>query len=101
MFPLVVEGGIPAEVVRRDVHGGGNVVAVGPEQVHPRLGIVVTEACGVLPFQGDDVRPHIPGVLIQLPHGFLQINSIFITKESVVTQPFRTRPGGNVLHVAV
>ena len=47
------------------------------------------------------MRPHISVVLIQFLHGLLQVRSIFITKEPVITKPFRTRPGGDVLHVAV
>ena len=100
VIPLVVVGGVPAEMIRRDIHGGGDVVAICPEQIHPRLGIVIAKTGRVLPFQGDDVRPHVAGILIQLQHGFPQIHSIFITKESVVTQPFRARPSGDVLHVA-
>ena len=48
MVPLVVVGGIPAEVIRRDVHSGGDVIAVCPEQILPRLGIVVAKTGGVL-----------------------------------------------------
>ena len=80
VIPLVVVGGVPAEMIRRDIHGGGDVVAICPEQVPPRLGIVIAKTGRVLPFQGDDVRPHVAGVLIQLPHGLFQIHSIFITK---------------------
>ena len=101
MLALIVEGSVPVEVVRLDVHGGGDVIAVGPEQIPPRFGIVVAKTRGVLTLQRENMSPHIPAVLIQLPHGFLQVHSIFITKEPVVTQPFRTRPGCNVLHVAV
>jgi len=67
-------------MIRRDIHGGGDVVAICPEQIHPRLGIVIAKTGRVLPFQGDDVRPHVAGVLIQLPHGLFQIHSIFIIK---------------------
>lgn len=80
VIPLVVVGGVPAEMIRRDIHGGGDVVAICPGQVPPRLGIVIAKTGRVLPFQGDDVRPHVAGVLIQLPHGLFQIHSIFITK---------------------
>ena len=98
---LIVVGGVPAEVVGRDVHSGGDIVAIGPEQIPPHLGIVISKTRGVLPFQGENMRPHISVVLIQLPHGLLQIHSIFITKETVVTQPFRPGPGGDVLHIAL
>ena len=80
VIPLVVVGGVPAEMIRRDIHGGGDVVAICPEKVPPRPGVVIAKTGRVLPFQGDDVRPHIAGVLIQLPHGLFQIHSIFIIK---------------------
>ena len=101
MLPLVVVGGVPAEVVRRDVHRGGDVVAVCPEQIHPRPGIVVAKTGGILPLQGDDVGPHVAGVLIQLPHCFLQIHAVLVPKEAVISQSLRPGPGGDVLHVAV
>ena len=101
MFALVVEGGVPAEVVRLDIHGGGDFIAIGAEQIPPRFGVVIAKTRGVLPFQGEDMRPHIPGVLIQFLHGLLQVHSIFITKEPVITKPFRPRPSSDVLHVAV
>ena len=80
VIPLVVVGGVPAEVIRLDIHGGGNVVAVCPEQVHPRFGVIVPKTGGILTFQGEYVCPHVAGVLIQLPHGLFQIHSIFIIK---------------------
>ena len=101
VIPLVVVGGVPAEMIRRDIHGGGDVVAICPEQIHPRLGIVVAKAGGILPLQGDDVGPHVAGVVIQFIHGLLQIHTVLVPKEPVVTKPLRARPGGDVLHVAV
>ena len=101
VLPLIVVGGIPAEVIRMDIHSGGNVVAVGSEQVHPRLGVIVSKPGGILPFQGEDVCPHVAGILIQLQHGLLQVHAVLVSKEAVVTQPLRSWTGGNVLHVAV
>ena len=101
MLALIVEGGIPAEVIWLDVHSGSDFIAIGSEQVSPRFGIVISKTRSVLPLQGENMRPHIPVVLIQFLHGLLQVHSIFITKEPVVTKPLRARPGGNVLHVAI
>ena len=101
MLALIVEGSILAEVVGLDIHGGGNFIAICSEQVSPCFGIVISKTHSVLPLQGENMRPHIPVVLIQFLHGLLQVHSIFITKEPVVTKPLRARPGGNVLHVAI
>ena len=97
----MVVGGVPAEVIRRDIHGIGDIIAVGAEQVPPRFGIVIAKPGGILPLQGDDVCPHVAGILIQLPHGLLQVHAVLVPKEAVVTQPLRPWTGGDVLHVAV
>ena len=43
---LVVKGGVPPEVTGWDVHRRGDVVAVSPEEITPRLGVVVYNANG-------------------------------------------------------
>ena len=96
-----MEGSVPAEVIRRDVHSCGNVIAVCSEQILPRPGVVITKPGGILPFQGEDVRPHISGAAIQLVHCFLQIRIFLITEQTVVAKALRPWPGGDVLHVAI
>lgn len=66
-----------------------------------RIHAALAKARSVLTLQREDMRPHIPVVLVQLPHGLFQIYCLLITKEPVVTEPLRARPSGNVLHVAV
>lgn len=46
MIPFVVKGGVPPEVTGWDVHRRGDVVAVSPEEITPRLGVVVYNANG-------------------------------------------------------
>ena len=46
MVALIMEGSVPAEVLGRDIHSGGDAIAVVPEQIHPRLGVVVYNANG-------------------------------------------------------
>ena len=43
MLALIVEGSVPAEVVRLNIHGGGNFITIGSEQVPPRFGIVISK----------------------------------------------------------
>ena len=43
MVTLIVEGGVPPEIVGRDVDRRGDVVAVSPEEIPPRLGAVVAQ----------------------------------------------------------
>ena len=101
VLSLIVKGSVPAEVIWLDVHSGSDFIAVGAEQVPPHFGIVISKTHSVLTLQGENMRPHIPVALIQFLHGLFQIHCLLITKEPVVTEPFRARPGGNVLHVAV
>lgn len=62
---FVMEGGVPAEVSGWDIHCGGNFVAVGTEQIPPRLRVIVAESICVLTLEGDDVRPNIARILAQ------------------------------------
>ena len=64
MLALVVEGGVPAEVAGRDVHGLRDLIAVGAEQVSPLGGVVVAQSFSVLTFEGNDVCPDVAGVLV-------------------------------------
>ena len=101
VLTLVMVGGIPAEVIGRDIHRSGDIVAVCPEQIHPCLGVVVAQPGRILPFQGEDVRPHVASVLIQLPHGLLQVHAILVSKEAVISQALRPGPCGDVFHVSL
>ena len=80
MVTLVVERCIPPEVLRRNVHGCRDVVAVSTEQGPPRLCVVVTETLRVFSMQGEDVRPDISGVVLQFGHGGIQIHMIRVTQ---------------------
>ena len=101
VLALIMEGGVPAEVIWRDVHSYGDVIAVCPEQVPPRPGIVVAKAGGVLALQGDDVGPHVAGVVVQLVHSVCQIHAVLVTEQTVVPQALCPGSGGDVLHIAV
>ena len=51
MMSLVVEGGVPAELAQRYLHGLRKLRRVTGEQVFPVGGVVVAQAGGVLPAQ--------------------------------------------------
>ena len=101
MLALVVEGRIPAEVTGRDLHCRRDVVAVGADEVSPCGGVVATQTGSILTLEGDDVRPHVSAVALQLRHGFLQRNGVVITEQAVGADALSTRSGGDVLHVLV
>ena len=51
--------------------------------------------------EGDDVRPHVAGVVIQFVHDSGEVNGIIVTEETVFTQPLRSRTQSDVLGVAL
>ena len=99
MIALVMEGGIPAEVLRWDLHCRGDVIAVGTQQCAPCFCVVIPQPLRVLPVEGDDVCPHVAGVVIQFIRDSGEVNGIVITEETVFTQPFRPRTQRDVLGV--
>ena len=83
VMPLVVERGIPAEVLRRNVHRRGDLIAVCAEQVAPRFRVVTAEPRRVLARERDDVRPHVALVVFQFIHCRAQIGVVLVTEEPV------------------
>ena len=99
VLALVVEGSIPSEVTGRYLHCRRDVVTVRPNEISPRRGVIEAEPDRILTLEGDDVRPHISGVALQLRHGLLQRNGVVITEQAMSADALGTRPGGDVLHV--
>ena len=101
MIALVMEGSVPSEILRLDVHSGGDIVAVSTQQCLPCRCVVVAQPCGILPLQGNDVRPHVAGVVFQFVHGRVQRHMIRVTKQAVTAQPLGSGTGSDVLGVAL
>ena len=99
VLALVVEGSVPAEVVGWDLHCRRDVAAVRSNEISPRRGVIEAEPGSILTLEGDDVRPHVSGVALQLRHGFLQRDGITITEQAMSADALSMRPGGDVLHV--
>ena len=101
MVTLIVEGRVPTKILQWDLHRCGDVVAVGAEQCAPCVRMVIPQPLRILPVEGDDVRPHIAGVVIQFVCNSGEVNGIVITEQTVFPQPFRSGPQGDVLGVAL
>ena len=101
MIALVMEGGVPVEILRRYFHRRRDVIAVGAEQCAPCLRVVVAKPLRIFTMEGDDVRPHVAGVVIQFIHDSAQIHVVIVTEETVFPQPLRSGPQGDVLGVAI
>ena len=99
VLALVVEGSVPSEVTGRDLHCRRDAVAVRSNEISPRRGVIEAEPDRILTLEGDDVRPHVSGVVLQFLHGPVERDGIVITEQAVGTNALGTRPGGDVLHV--
>ena len=82
MLALIVEGSVPAEVLWLDVHSGSDFIAICSEQVPPRFGVVIAKTRSVLTLQGEDMRPHIPVVLVQFLHCLLYTSGNAVNKDT-------------------
>ena len=60
---LVVKGGIPTEILKRNLHSFGHLRRKGGEQPSPAFGVVIAEPDSVLPPQGEDGQPEVAGVV--------------------------------------
>ena len=63
--------------------------------------MVIPQPLRVLPVEGDDVRPHVAGVVIQFIRDSGEVNGSVITEETVFPQPLCSRSQGDVLGVAL
>ena len=99
---LVVEGGVPAELAQRYLHGLRKLRRVTGEQVFPVSGVVVSQACGVLPAQGDNREPHIAGVA---GHGLCHLGEyewiVRPGEQTMSAGAFRPRTFGDVVHIVL
>ena len=99
VFALIVEGGVPAEIIQRYFHGGGDFALLGQQKVAPSGGVVVAQPLGVTPLEGEDVCPHSTGILLQLCHRSRKINRTFYTEQAMDTDPLRPGAGGDIAQV--
>ena len=99
MVSLVMERCVPVEILRRYFHRRGDVIAVGTQQCAPCLRVVVAKPLRIFTMEGDDVRPHVAGVVIQFVCNSGEVNGIVITEQAVFPQPLRSRTQSDVLGV--
>ena len=73
LIRLLVEGGIPAQVVRLDLVRCGNIADGGVHQSLPVFRVVIAKPLCVLTAQRDHRRPHISRMLRYLPYRLREI----------------------------
>ena len=97
---LLVEGGVPPQMVRLDFIAPGDVTDAGLNQCLPVCGSSISQPFRVLPADGHHRRPDVAGVLRHLPDGLREICHLPIDiPEAVISQPLRTGAVGNVVQV--
>lgn len=92
--------GVPPELLRWDLHGGGQLHLVGFEERLPTLGVVEAQPRGVLPFEGIDQRPHRAVMLLRLLHHRVQIHWLS-AEQAVAVVLFRAGAHGHILHISL
>ena len=75
MMTLIVESGVPLEVVCGYFHGVCQVHLMHHEQRAPRLRTVIMQSSGILPAQRVDDGPHISLMGFQFGHCRSKVNS--------------------------
>ena len=93
---LVVVRRIPTKIFGRDVHRFCNIVAAGTEQIHPLRGGIIAEPFGILALQGEDKRPHISGMVVNLLADFRKVNGYAFVRK----QPAGAFPLTDIVHHA-
>lgn len=83
MVLLIVEGSTPPKAAWWNFHRRCQFCLMSQQQSAPALTVLITQPCGVLPFQGIDEGPHRTGVCIDLFHGLLQIGSTVRREQTV------------------
>ena len=102
MVGLVVEGGVPPELLPGDLHGLGHLHGVSGEQAFPPLRVIVPQPGGVLPPQGNNREPNVAGVVGDLLRHLGECQKLVRAGEqSVGPRALGTGPAGDVLDVVL
>ena len=80
---LIVEGGSPAEVLRRNFHRLRQLRLMRQHQPAPALAVLITQTGRVCPPKGIDEGPHRAGVPVEHLHGLFQIGDATCGKQPV------------------
>ena len=99
---LAVEGGVPAQVLQRDLIPPGDLRRAGAHQLPPALRVVVAQPFRVLPADGHHRRPHTAGVLRHPPDGLGEIAYLAPgAPQAVLTVQLHAGAVGHVVQVVL
>ena len=73
LLGLLMEGSVPAQVIRLDLIRRGDLADGGIDERAPVPGVVIAQPLRVLTAQRHHRRPHVAGVLRHLPHHLREI----------------------------
>ena len=66
MMALVMEGGVPFQILHRDFEVLCDCLSLRPKHIPPSLAGIETQALRILAAKRNDNRPHVAFVFIQL-----------------------------------
>jgi len=102
VVPLVMEGGVPLQILLRDLHRLRDGSGFGTAESAPALGVVVAEALRVRTAEGKYERPHISRVLRNSLRHLRQIDRLVrLGEETVVADLLHAGALRDVLQVNV
>lgn len=100
MMALIMEGGIPSQILHGDLQVLRERLGLGPQHVPPPCAPVKSQPLRILTAQGHDGRPYIPLMPVQLLGHLRQLNlDAVIGKKAVGTEALRPRAGGDVVGI--
>ena len=99
---LIVEGGVPPELIPGNLHGLGHLHGAAGEQAFPPLRVIVSQTGGVLPPQGKDRQPHAAGMVGDLLRHLGECQGLIRSGEQGVGPPaLGAGPAGDVADVVL
>ena len=102
MMTLVVEGGVPMEILRRYLEIFCNDSRLGTEHLPPSFSLIVSEALCILTAQRDDHRPHISVIVVQFLRDLVELDGdTVIGEQTVRAEAFGSRSGSNIVCVGL
>ena len=100
MMALIVKGSIPFQMIHGDLQAVRQGLRLRPKHIPPSDAGIETETLCILPAQRNNERPHISLMSIQLLGYLFQLYlDAIIREQPMAAEPFRTRPGSDIVGI--
>ena len=102
MVALVVEGGVPFQILFGYLEVGGEGIGLCPKHLPPSFALIESESLRILTAQRDDHRPHVSFVVIQFLRDLAELDGDSVIGEQTVgAEAFSSRSGGDIVSVGL